>query len=57
MVGSRDRPRRLASEQALELDEFESSAGVYSVQDGRIRSHGKSFLRKLVCFYFHSYNK
>ncbi|XP_071806171.1 uncharacterized protein [Asterias amurensis] len=41
MVGSRDRPRRLASEQALELDEFESSAGVYSVQDGRIRSHGR----------------
>ena len=35
--------RRLASEQALELDEFEPSSpgGVYSVQDGRIRTHGR----------------
>ncbi|XP_022098458.1 uncharacterized protein LOC110983482 [Acanthaster planci] len=34
--------RQLASEQALELDEFgpSSPGGVYSVQDGRIRAHG-----------------
>ncbi|XP_038064898.1 protein turtle homolog A-like [Patiria miniata] len=34
---------QLASEQALELEEFEPSAGaagVYSVRDGRIRTHG-----------------